>query len=78
MPCDAAFVAQHGGRLDAARKAQHLKRAQWLMVRGRTREARADIRRAGACPLSLRLLASLPGPVTSGLLRVRRLVLGEN
>src|SRR5262249_6455368 len=48
---DAAFMAQHGERVHAARKAQHLKRAHWLMVRGRTQEARGDIREAGACPL---------------------------
>jgi glycosyltransferase involved in cell wall biosynthesis len=74
---DATFMAAHRERLAECRRAQHLKRAQWLMVRGRTREARGDLRQAGACPLSFRLLAALPGPLTRGLLRMRRLVRGE-
>jgi glycosyltransferase involved in cell wall biosynthesis len=73
---DAAFVARHGDRLEQARRAQRLKRAQWLIARGRTREAREDLREAGPCPLSFRMLAALPGPVTRAFLSVRRLVRG--
>ncbi|HYV38806.1 MAG TPA: glycosyltransferase family 2 protein [Gemmataceae bacterium] len=74
---DPAFVAQHGDRLEKCRREQRIKRARWLVVRGRTREARADLREAGSCPLSLKMLAALPGPMARGLLKVRRLVRGE-
>src|SRR5262249_15159726 len=70
---DEQFLARHGERFRSARAEQHLKRARWLLVRGRTREARDDLRRAGRSPLSYRLLAALPGPLASGLLRLRRL-----
>jgi glycosyltransferase involved in cell wall biosynthesis len=74
---DPGFVAQHGKRLQHARRKHLLRRARWLLVRGRTGEARADLREAAQCPLSYRLLAALPGPVASGVLNMRRLVRGS-
>jgi hypothetical protein len=75
---DPAFVAQYGDRLEQARQEYRMRRARWLLARGRTREARADLRAAGPCPLSYRMLASLPEPVARGLLKIRRLVRGKN
>ncbi len=71
---DPAFLAQHGDRYAAAVARQYCKRARWLMVRGRMDEARQDLRRAKASPLSYRLLAALPGSVVRGLLGVRRVL----
>jgi glycosyltransferase involved in cell wall biosynthesis len=73
---DEAFRRQYGDRLERARRAQHLKRARWLLARGRTAEARGDLRQTPGSPLSYRLLAALPGPVVRGLLGLRRLVRG--
>ena len=73
---DPGFVAQHGERLHQARRKHLLRRARWLLVRGRTSEARADLREAAQCPLSYRFLAALPGPVASGVLHMRRLMRG--
>jgi glycosyltransferase involved in cell wall biosynthesis len=70
---DPEFRAQHGERLERALTQQHLKRARWLLVRGRTREAQLDLRALRSSPMSYRFLAALPGPVTRGLLSLRRL-----
>lgn len=69
---DAAFMARHGDELRKARAAQHLKRAKWLLRRGRMEEARADLRAAGMSPLRFRLLAAIPGPVARTLLATGR------
>jgi glycosyltransferase involved in cell wall biosynthesis len=75
---DADFMARHGQRVLRAKRAAHLERARWYLVRGRNREARTDLRQAGKSPLSYRLLAALPGPVASTLLMLRRLVAGRD
>jgi glycosyltransferase involved in cell wall biosynthesis len=68
---DARFLAEHGEELRQARAAQYLKRARWLLARGRTREARADLRHAAEIPWSYRLLAGVPEPVARGLISLR-------
>jgi len=74
---DAEFVAAHGEAYNRKVASEHRKLAQWLLVRGRTAEAREHLRRAGAVPLAYRLLAHLPGFVTAGLLGVRRAAANE-
>jgi glycosyltransferase involved in cell wall biosynthesis len=71
---DRAFLAEHGADYALRRNALYQQRARWLLCRGRTREARADLRRAGTGPLADRMLASLPGPVAWGLCGLRRLL----
>jgi glycosyltransferase involved in cell wall biosynthesis len=71
---DAEFLADHGERFKRVCARYHLLRAQWLIHRGRTREARMELRRAGASPLSYRLLAALPGTVVRSLLAWRRVL----
>lgn len=74
---DQDFMARYGQRVLRAKRAAHLDRARWYLVRGRNREARTDLRQAGSPPFSYRLLASLPGPISSTLLMLRRLVAGR-
>lgn len=71
---DPAFLARHGEEHARAVAEQHRKRAQWLLVRGRTQEARADLRAAHG-PLAYRMLARLPGSVVRGMFGLRRLLL---
>jgi hypothetical protein len=74
---DPDFMARHGQRVLNAKRAAHLDRARWYLVRGRNREARTDLRQAGSSPLAFRLLAALPGPIACTLLKLRRLVAGR-
>jgi glycosyltransferase involved in cell wall biosynthesis len=74
---DRAFLAKHGDLYAEILARQYCKRAQWLLVRGRTREAREDLRRAKTSPLSYRMLAALPGFMAKSLLGVRRALLGN-
>jgi hypothetical protein len=74
---DPAFLARHGAAYAAAVAEQRLRRARWLLVRGRTREARAELRLAGHSPTTYRLLATLPGFLARGLLGLRRRLVGE-
>jgi glycosyltransferase involved in cell wall biosynthesis len=69
---DAEFLAKHRELYESVVARQYCKRAQWLLVRGRTREARDDLRRATCSPLSYRVLAALPGFMTKGILGARR------
>jgi glycosyltransferase involved in cell wall biosynthesis len=72
---DPNFMARHGNLFQQVKRTTYLDRARWLLVQGRNREARNDLRHAGASPLTFRFLASLPSPVSSTLLKLRRLVL---
>ncbi len=69
---DVEFMARHGQELAAARCRQHLKRAKWLLARGRTQEARADLKLAGEAPLSYRLFSTIPDPIAQRFLATRR------
>ncbi len=75
---DLALLAKHGDLYAEVVARQYCKRAQWLLVRGRTREARADLRRAKSSPLSYRVLASLPGFMAKGILSMRRVLFRRN
>jgi hypothetical protein len=70
---DADFLARHAPEYERRLADLHHLRARWLLVRGRTREARADLRRALDAPLPERLLALLPGALVRGLFGLRRL-----
>lgn len=72
---DPEFLAAHGPAYARKVASEHRKLAQWLLVRGRAAEAREHLRRAGDVPLSHRILASLPGPLVTGLLGLRRALL---
>jgi glycosyltransferase involved in cell wall biosynthesis len=74
---DQDFLAEYGDRLQLALRTQHLRRARWLLVRGRTAEAKEDLRLAGNTSLAYRMLAALPGPAARFLLRARRLARGK-
>jgi hypothetical protein len=69
---DPAFMARHGERLRAKVEELHVRRARWLLRRGRPDEARAELAAAGGGPWTHRLLARLPGPFVRGALRVLR------
>ncbi len=69
---DPEFMARYGDQLAAAKCRQHLKRAKWLLARGRTQEARADLKLAGMAPLSYRLFSAVPDPIAQRLLATRR------
>lgn len=69
---DAAFRAEHEASYARSVRAVRLARANWLLSRGRSREARADLRAApGGHPLAT-ALAALPGPLTRVLGTSRR------
>jgi glycosyltransferase involved in cell wall biosynthesis len=69
---DAAFLARHGTEYAQRRAEQYFLRARWLLCRGRTRAARADLQEAGTAPVSDLVLAQLPGFLVRGLLGLRR------
>lgn len=69
---DKEFMAQHEAKYAWKLRQQQFIKARWLMARGRTPEARTELKTMGRSPLSYRLLASLPGFVARGVLKVRR------
>lgn len=69
---DPVFVRAYAADIDRIRRANLLKRARWLLARGRTAEARADLRQVANAPLSYRALAALPGPAARSALALRR------
>ncbi len=70
---DTDFLARHGAEYERRLADLHRLRARWLLVRGRTREARDELRRAGAASRSERILAMLPGGLVRCLIGLRRL-----
>lgn len=69
---DPGFLARHGDRFRQVLASHHQAKIRNLLVQGRTREAREEMRRMGAASVGERALASLPGSVTRGILAVRR------
>lgn len=69
---DPNFMAQHGARVQHEMNKEYLTRVRWLLVRGRNHEARADLRQVRQAPISFRVLASLPSPITRTVLAFRR------
>ena len=69
-----AFLQQHGRRYEKIMAEQRLIKSRELIRLGRTREAREELRFVEETPLSHRLLASLPGPITQGMMEMRRVL----
>ncbi len=69
---DPAFAAAHGSEIERAKQQQYLKRARWLLARGRTTEARQDLRHLHHAPLSFRAFAVLPEPLARGAIALRK------
>lgn len=69
---DEAFLSEHGSRYRDVLRSLYLRRARWLLSRGRTREARADLRNARHAPLGLRTLSLLPPSIVRSLGELRR------
>jgi glycosyltransferase involved in cell wall biosynthesis len=73
---DPEFLLRHGAEFARKKVEQHLNKVRWLIVRGRTREAREELAQVGsAAPWGYRFLAALPGTLAWGVLALRRLVL---
>jgi hypothetical protein len=73
---DPSFLARNASVYADRRSQFYQLRARWLLCRGRTSEARADLANAGSGPMTDRLLAHLPGALVHGLLGLRRLARG--
>jgi glycosyltransferase involved in cell wall biosynthesis len=71
---DPEFLAQHGDRYHQMLAAEHLTLARGLIMQGRLREAREELRLAGGGPLGYRALTVFPRPCVRGILSVRRAV----
>jgi hypothetical protein len=71
---DREFIGRYGDRYRRRCRSQHLLRARWLLCRGRTHEAQAELDAAGGSPRAYRVLSALPGPITWSLLSVRSLL----
>ena len=69
---DNEFLRDHRSRYDAVLHSLYVRRARWLLSRGRTMEARADLRKAGSPPLALRALSMLPPSIVRRLGDIRR------
>lgn len=73
---DETFLGAHGDRYRNVIASVHLRRARWYLSRGLTTLARADLSAAGrVAPLSLRLLAGIPGPVMRSVGAARRMAI---
>jgi glycosyltransferase involved in cell wall biosynthesis len=72
---DAAFRGAHEAAYARSVRAVRLARAKWLLSRGRSREARAELRAAPGGHLLTTALATLPGPFTRALGTSRRATL---
>ena len=69
---DGEFLARHRKWYESVVRRLHLRRARSMIVRGRTAEARVELRLVGGAPLGYRLLAALPGAVARTLFALRR------
>ena len=69
---DTEFLARHRDEYARRLADQYRLRARWLLCRGRTSEARADLRKAGTGPMADRMLAHMPGFLALGILGLRR------
>jgi glycosyltransferase involved in cell wall biosynthesis len=74
---DREFLNRHETEYRQRLALQFTQRARYLLVRGRTREARADLIRAGNAPFADRVLARMPGALARGLLGLRRALSGK-
>jgi glycosyltransferase involved in cell wall biosynthesis len=75
---DPEFLARHGAQFREVLASHRLARARGLLVRGRSREAQEELRRAGTASLAEHALAALPGGVARALLTLRRRLRGSS
>ena len=73
---DPEFLRAHSGRYEELLRTQYVYRAKLLMLGGRLKEARQDLREAGG-PLGYRVVASLPPVLVNNLFRLRRKLQGS-
>jgi glycosyltransferase involved in cell wall biosynthesis len=69
---DQRFLAEHNDLFQEAIRAEHATLAHYLLLDGRRREAREELRMAGGGPLHYRLLAAAPGPMACAAIGLRR------
>jgi glycosyltransferase involved in cell wall biosynthesis len=73
---DQEFLTDHGPEYREVVRSIRIRRAKWLLSRGRTNEARVDLAAVGAgAPRSLKLMAGLPSPLLSAAGNARRFAL---
>jgi glycosyltransferase involved in cell wall biosynthesis len=73
---DPGFLRAHSARYNELLRSQRIYRAKLLMLAGRLKEARADLKEVGG-PLAYRLIASLPPMLVSGLFEMKRKLRGS-
>jgi glycosyltransferase involved in cell wall biosynthesis len=73
---DQEFLRLNGDLYRRTLDQQRLERVRGLITHGDTRKARSEIRDLRPVPLSYRLLASMPGPVVSTIVKLKRKVAG--
>lgn len=71
---DSEFLAEHGELYHQQVQHEILLRVGGLLLRGRNTEARKELARLDSAPISYKLLASLPGPLSKRLLDLRRTI----
>ncbi len=69
---DKDFLKEHSELYQSTLNEQRLIRAEGLLIRGRTKEAREEFKTIPDSPLSYRILASIPGSIVKSLLFLRR------
>jgi len=69
---DESFLINYSYRYQSVLKAQHFRRARYLIKEGRLSDAKEELRTVGGGPWSYRLLITLPAPVIRSLIGVRR------
>jgi glycosyltransferase involved in cell wall biosynthesis len=72
--CDPKFLGEYGDEYRALVREQKILKVRGLIVLGRTREARGEIRKLAALPLKYRIASLLPGRLMLSLVSARRAV----
>jgi hypothetical protein len=69
---DESFLRVNSARFQSILKAQHLRRARYLIKAGRMEEAKEDLMTIGGGPWSYRVLTSLPSSLIGTILDLRK------
>jgi glycosyltransferase involved in cell wall biosynthesis len=75
---DTEFLKEQSNLYYRTLNEQRLQKIRGLIKEGETKEARQEIKGVNSAPLSYRLMASLPSPLVTGLLRMRNLLLRKS
>ena len=73
---DQDFLKSHGDLYNRTLDEQRLLMVRGLIAHGKTREARSELRNLKQAPLSYKLMAMLPNPVATGIVKLNRLFKG--